>query len=285
MRLRHFALGAVLLTAAMLPLPVAAEGWEDAPESRVRLVPAGRVSAEQLAGRTHLPSPALLAGVEILLDPGWKTYWRSPGDGIPPQFDWRGSGNVAATQVLWPVPEHFRDAAGAYNGYRDRVVFPVIVAPRSPDEPVSLELRLAYAVCKDVCIPVSKRLSVELDGTAHGARDKVLDALDKTPIHADEQGRCAGLAFDELSAELDGSGPHLRVEIRHRPGAGPEELFAEPSSGLFMVHPEQRTSRSGRTVFHLDLTGLGNAEALSSETITLTAASRAQSCEMAWTMK
>ena len=33
------------------------------------------------------------AGVEIRLDPGWKTYWRYPGDsGVPPALDFAGSG-------------------------------------------------------------------------------------------------------------------------------------------------------------------------------------------------
>ena len=49
-----------------------------------------------------------VAGLTIRLAPGWKTYWRAPGDaGIPPSFNWSGSKNVADVRVQFPVPEVF----------------------------------------------------------------------------------------------------------------------------------------------------------------------------------
>ncbi|MBI3441560.1 MAG: copper resistance protein, partial [Proteobacteria bacterium] len=34
------------------------------------------------------------AAVEVKLEPGWKTYWRTPGEaGLAPVFDWAGSTN------------------------------------------------------------------------------------------------------------------------------------------------------------------------------------------------
>ena len=44
------------------------------------------------------------AAIRIRLDPGWKTYWRAPGDGgIPPSFDWQGARNLAGWSVHWPA--------------------------------------------------------------------------------------------------------------------------------------------------------------------------------------
>ena len=44
----------------------------------------------------------LLGGVAIQLQPGWKTYWRTPGDsGVPPRFDFSKFDNVQAVIVLW----------------------------------------------------------------------------------------------------------------------------------------------------------------------------------------
>ena len=41
------------------------------------------------------------AGVEIKLKPGWKTYWRYPGDsGVPPVLDFSESQNVKSVTVL-----------------------------------------------------------------------------------------------------------------------------------------------------------------------------------------
>ncbi len=48
------------------------------------------------------------AGLEIVLHPRRKTYWRYPGDsGVPPRFNWSGSTNVADVSVLWPAPHAF----------------------------------------------------------------------------------------------------------------------------------------------------------------------------------
>src|SRR5881394_903924 len=50
------------------------------------------------------------AGVEIRLAPGWKTYWRYPGDsGIPPRFDFSKSHNVKSVNVRWPAPQRLTD--------------------------------------------------------------------------------------------------------------------------------------------------------------------------------
>src|ERR1700741_1429647 len=47
--------------------------------------------------------------LHIVLQPGWKTYWRSPGDaGYPPQVDMSGSTNVARVELMWPVPHRFQ---------------------------------------------------------------------------------------------------------------------------------------------------------------------------------
>ncbi|MEG4641374.1 protein-disulfide reductase DsbD domain-containing protein, partial [Paracoccus sp. APAP_BH8] len=37
-----------------------------------------------------------MTALHLRLEPGWKTYWRSPGDaGVPPRFDWAASRNLA----------------------------------------------------------------------------------------------------------------------------------------------------------------------------------------------
>ena len=46
-----------------------------------------------------------ISGLKITLSPGWKTYWKQPGEtGLVPHFDWTGSKNVSAVKVLWPHP-------------------------------------------------------------------------------------------------------------------------------------------------------------------------------------
>jgi len=281
--LRFFALWALL--AVLFVPPARAGGWQEAPHSRARLIPGGLVAASQLAGRTDFPAPAMIAGLEIQLEPGWKTYWRTPGDGIAPRFDWSGAQNVAATEVLWPVPDHFRDAAGAYNGYQDRVVLPILVAPERPDAPVALDLGLDYAVCKDVCIPVSKRLSLRFSADDTRGREAVLAALRDTPVRADARGRCGETGFQAVAARLEGEAPRLKVTVAHAGGLPADDLFVEASSGRFMAHPQRLGGADGRTVFAVDPTAGGDPRGLAGETLTLTAVWAAQSCEMAWTVE
>src|SRR5436309_312013 len=73
-----------------------------------------------------------IAGVELQLPEGWKTYWRTPGDagGVPPTFDWSKSDNLASVKVLYPAPKRFSDRAGDTVGYKGTVVFPVEVIPK-----------------------------------------------------------------------------------------------------------------------------------------------------------
>ena len=113
-----------------------------------------------------------IAGLRLVLEPGWKTYWRAPGDaGIPPEFDWAGSKNLGSVRVDYPVPAIY-DVSGVRTiGYADEVVFPLTLTATDPARPIELSAGVQLGVCQDVCIPVTFRISGTLptDG-AHDAR-------------------------------------------------------------------------------------------------------------------
>src|SRR3954466_8286662 len=98
----------------------------------------------------------LLGGIAFQLEPGWKTYWRNPGDsGVPPRFDFSKSDNVEAVTVLWPAPMKFDDGAGGFSlGYKKQVVLPLRIVAKNNDRPVTLRAQISYAVCEKICIPV-----------------------------------------------------------------------------------------------------------------------------------
>src|SRR3954464_6976281 len=98
----------------------------------------------------------LLGGIAIQLQPGWKTYWRTPGDsGVPPRFDFGKSENIEAVTILWPAPTKFADGAGGISlGYQKQVVLPLRIAAKNADKPVTLRADINYAVCEKLCIPV-----------------------------------------------------------------------------------------------------------------------------------
>jgi len=74
------------------------------------------------------PDGSHYAGIEIKLAPGWKTYWRAPGDGgIPTHVSWEGSSNLQGAEIHWPRPGVFRAGGMRSVGYDENVVLPVPV--------------------------------------------------------------------------------------------------------------------------------------------------------------
>lgn len=130
-----------------------------------------------------------VAGLQITLAPGWKTYWRSPGDaGIPPAFNWSGSANLADVKVAWPAPEVFFQAGMRSVGYADGVVLPLLVTPRDGSRPVDLRLSVDIGVCQDVCIPLSASLGGHLPAEAARPDARIRAALSDRALTATEAG-------------------------------------------------------------------------------------------------
>jgi DsbC/DsbD-like thiol-disulfide interchange protein len=134
----------------------AASPWARGIHSRMRLVAAGRAAADG----------PVVAAVEIGLDKGFKTYWRTPGDsGIPPIFDFSGSENAVDIKVGFPPPVRFDDGAGGHSiGYvTPTLELPVSFRPADPVRPSRLRLKLDYAVCEKICVPASGQVELTID--------------------------------------------------------------------------------------------------------------------------
>src|SRR5262245_22452385 len=148
-----------------------ASPWQSEGHSAVRLLAGSRSGA------------VLLGGVGFLLQPGWKTYWRTPGDsGVPPRFDFSKSDNIEAVTVLWPAPQKFDDGAGGVSlGYHDQVVLPLRIVPKNVDKPVTLRASINYAVCAKLCIPVDATAELTFSSVASTEDSALFAALDTVP--------------------------------------------------------------------------------------------------------
>lgn len=103
-------------------------------------------------------------GLEFRLAPGWKIYWRTPGEaGLPPTLDLQmANGTPLQSQIEWPVPKRF-NAFGFDNfGYADAVILPVDV--RGHDRGAALQIRgqIEALVCSDICVPLAGALRLDL---------------------------------------------------------------------------------------------------------------------------
>src|SRR5437899_11365323 len=104
----------------------------------------GHSAVRLLAGSRS--GAVLLGGIAFQLQPGWKTYWRSPGDsGVPPRFDFSKSENIEAVTVLWPAPMKFDDGAGGHSlGYHHQVVLPLRIVSKNADEAVTVRAEINH---------------------------------------------------------------------------------------------------------------------------------------------
>ena len=141
----------------------------------------GHSAVRLLAGSRS--GAVLLGGIAFQLQPGWKTYWRTPGDsGAPPRFDFSKSDNIEAVTVLWPAPAKFDDGAGGHSlGYHDTIVLPLRIVAKNPDKPVTLRADIQYAVCEKICIPVEVNAELPFTSVASTEDSALFAALDTVP--------------------------------------------------------------------------------------------------------
>ena len=107
-------------------------------------------------------------GLQVTLQPGWKIYWRSPGDaGLPTQIsiDEAASSEMKLT-MTYPLPERFSLFGLDTYGYGDSVTFPVRLTGHSPGQPLELQAYLDALVCSDICVPFNGPLAVRLPAGA-----------------------------------------------------------------------------------------------------------------------
>src|SRR3954468_9253333 len=167
-------LGVAALYVACATSEVRAEDaspWQRDAHSAVRLLAGSRSGT------------VLLGGVAIQLQPGWHTYWRTPGDsGVPPRFDFSKSDNIEAVTVLWPAPRKFDDGAGGTSlGYLKQVVLPLRIVAKNADKPVTLRASINYAVCEKLCIPVDATVELAFASVASTEDGTLSEALNAVP--------------------------------------------------------------------------------------------------------
>ncbi|WP_084862989.1 protein-disulfide reductase DsbD domain-containing protein [Salibaculum halophilum] len=219
----------IRFAALMLPLLVAATPlWPDPARDMVsvRVLPGWRME-----GGRHM------AGLEITLAPGWKTYWRAPGDaGIPPQFDWSGSENVAGVAFHWPVPRVSWSNGMRSIVYSDRVVIPMEFDLPEASEPARIAAQVQLGVCEDICVPVEVGFDAVLP--EQGRRNPRIAAalLDRPRTPAE-----AGVEAVRCGLEPGAEGMAVTARIEMPPMGAQESVVIEAGRpDIWVSEPETR---------------------------------------------
>lgn len=246
----------------------AASSWQDGHNARSRLI-AGTAPA----GATGVGAGDRLAGLEIELAPGWKTYWRNPGDagGVPPFVTFEGSGNLASAKLLFPAPRRLVDASGEAIGYKGHVVLPIVVTPVDATRPVELKVRIEYGICREICIPAEAAHAIALPAAGRPLPAPLAAALARVPATR------AGADLPDVVARQDKAAA-IEIEIGFPKGATGADLFVEAPEGHYVPLPRRLSAPApGRVRYAIALGSENEAAALKGKALMLTIVSDAAS--------
>ncbi len=247
----------VMLTGVPAKAETAASDWVEGHSSRARLIDGG----------------GGLAGIELQLPEGWKTYWRYPGEagGVAPSFDWSKSANLESAQVLYPAPKRLTDKSGDAIGYKGTVVFPVRLKPKDASKPIDVRLAFDYGVCKDICIPAQAELALSIaPGANEVASETLMDAMGRVPAPKDAR-RETDPILKRVVAELTGDRPRLLLETEFPGGAEHADVFVEAPGGLYVPLPKKiNDDGKGGVTFEIDLSKDTDIAALKGQQLTAT---------------
>lgn len=256
-------LALVLAAGAAGDARATASAWEGPEFAQVRLISAQ--SAVDAGG-------AAVLGLHVRLAPGWKIYWRSPGDaGFPPRIDWTGSTNLAEAEIAWPAPRRMLEIGDLYShGYMDEVVLPLTVRATEPGRPLGLRAVIDYVACEEICVPLKATAALDLPAgpaapTAFGNLiAKFMARVPGPPAPGDpviEAAEVAGEGADRL----------LRVVARSATPFGAPELFVEGPDSMYFAPPEVELRAGGKTaVFLLAAPQIRGDAALEGVALTIT---------------
>ncbi len=262
---------AVLISGAP-EVRAASSPWWQTDQGAVRLV-----AASDAAGTGGI----LRFGLHFRMHPGWKIYWRSPGDaGFAPQTNWAGSQNFAEASVQWPTPERFSVIGLETLGYKKEVVLPLTVSVFEPGKPVSLRAMVRYLTCAEICVPYNAMLALDIPaGPETNSRETAL--IDRFAALVPATGDGGGLRIDR--ADIAGAAPDQTIQVALAADAPMTrtDVFVEGPPGFGFGAPRVRIDAGGRgALMRIPVSPpRGTGADLAGETVTLTLVSGARAIE------
>lgn len=215
------------------PALASSSPWRQAEGGRVRLVTVGLPDAQGV----------LKAVLDIQLDPGWKTYWREPGDaGVPPTLELAGGGHA---ELLYPTPEWHHDGNVYWAGYSASVALPVLLKLEPGAVAGPIEAVAFLGLCKTICIPLKADLVVDPQADPDSAVDSL--ALAAAEAQLPEP---ASATFGVTSLHVEGDVATFSVS---GPAGMDAELFLAGSEGFAFSRPEPRLE-DGKLTFRANVT-------------------------------
>ncbi len=130
-------------------------------------VKAPHLTAELVADRAAIaPGQTIHIALRQVMEPGWHTYWRNPGDsGEATTLAWTLPAGWRAGDLQWPAPKKLPIGPLMDFGYEGTVLLPLdLTAPADakPGQTVQLKAQAGFLICKEVCVPADAAVALTL---------------------------------------------------------------------------------------------------------------------------
>lgn len=201
------------------------------------------IKANLIVGGVDAKDPQYAwVGVRVTLGPGWKTYWKSPGDGgLPPEFEWSDSINLKTAKVEWPVPRRMTILGVETIGYTHEVVFPVRIRINDPERETRLGLKLTVYACSTICV----REEFDLAGaiiprSTDQVSQSAIDAW-RARVPRSTSNILAVTSLERLALEP----PQLRINVASTLPFGDLDAFVESDPAVYADKPRIEFGANG----------------------------------------
>lgn len=107
----------------------------------------------------------LIGAIHFKIKDGWKLYGEdSQGVGMPLTLDFNKFKNYKSHKIIWPQAETAEEKIGKeiikYSYYKNEVIIPFEINTSAINISNQLDLKITFAFCKDVCVPVDQEFSI-----------------------------------------------------------------------------------------------------------------------------
>jgi DsbC/DsbD-like thiol-disulfide interchange protein len=226
-------LAGLLLFATTAPASAAVSDWAYSEGGRMRLA----ALSDSTGGK-------ITAILEIEPQPGWKTYWRDPGDaGMPPQIDLSGAENLALVKVDYPVPEIGQDEGGRFFGYHQPARIVLELAKVDPAKASKLSAHVLVGLCQNICLPFQSSFSLPLIDADRPEQDEFM----KIQLARAQLPEAPSDGFEEMQSGLTADRSHFEIAVA-TPGADVPEIAIAQSEGLLLGRQTDMLTNGEQTI-------------------------------------
>ncbi|WP_212111357.1 protein-disulfide reductase DsbD domain-containing protein [Bartonella queenslandensis] len=176
--------------------------WHESEGGRIRLA----ITEPSLSGMRE-------GFIEIVLKPGWKTYWRNPGNsGMAPFFNFN---QQVSYEIFYPTPQLFETENDWSLGYKDKVILPFnLFSSRK-----NLSGAFTLGLCHKICLP----LTVNFDFSPSSLKNKSLP----TSLLKDAQDSLPRMTQNALKISAEKNNNTLLIKMQNNNKTKPYSLFLD----------------------------------------------------------